>query len=125
MAKVFSISMGVSDTLYFPLDEVLYFEADGNYTILYVRHGDPILITSQLGVLAQDIAMQLGPDGYRLVRTGRGVIINVEYVREIDVAKQVLILDDYAGCRHILGPSQAALQALRETMLRLIKNNLI
>ena len=110
MAKVFSISMGVSDTLYFPLDEVLYFEADGNYTILYVRHGDPILITSQLGVL---------------VRTGRGVIINVEYVREIDVAKQVLILDDYAGCRHILGPSQAALQALRETMLRLIKNNLI
>ena len=125
MARIISISQGVSHTLYFPLDQILYFEADGNYTNLYTRTGDPVLVSSQLGVLGKAVSRQLEKDGYRLIRVGRSLIVNAAYVHEIDIAHQALVLTDYAGFSRVLHPSQESLGELAETLERLIAHNLI
>ena len=119
MSKQLYISRG-TETVYLPLDQILYFEADGNYTSVKTNDGRERVFTYQLGEIAKMIQRILGKDGFRLVRVGRSLIVNLEYVHVIDIAEQVLAISDCAGQYHELSASQEALKELAA-----MKNDLI
>lgn len=107
-------------TVYLPVNKVLYFEADGNYTTVYTVDGQSQVFTYQLGEVAKMIQQQLGKEGFRLARVGRGLIVNLEYVRVIDMSDNLLVLSDYRQNNYELAASREALKDLA-----LLKNKLI
>ena len=119
MSKQMFISRG-TETVYIPVERVLFFEADGNYTSIVTLDGRKRVFTYQLGEIVKMIQRQLGKEGYRLARVGRGLIVNIEYVHLIDVADKLLALSDCNGRYYELSASQDALKELV-----ILKNKLI
>ena len=68
---------------------------------------------------------QLGKEGFRLARVGRGLIVNIEYVRLIDVTDNKLVLSDYQGHNHEFIASREALKDLSLLKNRLITEGII
>ena len=124
MKKQLFISRGAL-TVYLPVDRLMYFEADGNYTTIYTIDGESYVFTYQLGEIVKMIQEQLGKEGFRLARVGRGLIVNIEYVRLIDVTDNKLVLSDYQGHNHELIASREALKDLSLLKNRLITEGII
>lgn len=119
MSKQIFISRG-TETVYIPVERVFYFEADGNYTTVVTLDGRKRIFTYQLGEIVKMIQRQLGKEGFRLARVGRGLIVNVEYVHVVDEAERLLALSDCKGQYYELTASQ---EALKELVI--LKNKLI
>lgn len=70
-------------------DDVLYFEADGNYTNMVLRTGRVFKFTK----LIKDFASLLnGLDNNPFTRVGRSYLVNRNYIFQINVKKQHIIL---------------------------------
>jgi DNA-binding LytR/AlgR family response regulator len=67
------------------------------------------------------IAEQLGDNGGKFIRLGRGLIINIHFVYRIDIATQQLVLSDCYGCYHELSASREVLIKLKSYMETLMK----
>ena len=96
-----------------PLDKLVYISADGNYSDVYTLDGRPRMVSYQLGQLEDMIGDQLGEEGSRLIRLGRGYIINMEYVHLIDISKRRLVLSDCERFYQELEPSREVLVKLK------------
>ena len=106
--KFIIISKG-TELLRVPSDRLVYISADGNYSFVVTQDNKVAQVAFQLGQIEDMIAAQLGDDGNHLLRLGRGLIINQNFVYSIDVAKQKLILSDCHGCYHELTASREVL----------------
>ena len=124
MQKQLIISRG-AETQYLPVNKVLYFEADGNYSHAHTLDGQDILLTYQLGAVANMIQEQLGKQGFRLMRVGRSKIVNIEYVSRIDTADNLLVLSNYNGVTVELTVSETALKEFSVLLNNLIKEGII
>lgn len=80
------------------------------------------IVSFQLGQLEDMIGDQLGDEGSNFIRLGRGLIINLDFVYWVDVAKQSLILSDCACCYHELGASREVLVKLKSYIDAIVKN---
>lgn len=96
-----------------PIENLLYVEADGNYSQIVTRDGRKRLVMLQLGQIEDCIANQIEEFEGEIIRLGRSYIINLNFIHIIDTAKQVLVLSDCAGCYHKLEPSKDSLVKLR------------
>ena len=105
MSKKIIISK-CTELLRVPADCLMYVSSDGNYSNVVTTDGKSRLVTYQLGQIEDAINEQLGDKGMSFLRLGRGLIINIEYIYLVDVAKQVLILSDFHGSFHELSASK-------------------
>ena len=112
MSKKIIISKG-SELLRVPADCLMYVSSDGNYSNVVTTDRKSRLVTYQLGQIEDAINEQLGDKGMTFLRLGRGLIINIEYVYLVDVAKHVLILSDFHGSFHELSASKEVLTKLK------------
>lgn len=112
MSQYIIISKG-TELLRFPIDLLVYIESDGNYSYVVTHDGRKALVTMQLGQLEDILNSQLGDNVNNIVRLGRGLIINTNYVHQIDIARQRLVLSDCDGCWHELSASRIALTQLK------------
>ena len=95
-------------------DRLVYIMSDGNYSHVVTLDGRKRMVSLQLGQIEDTIGDQLGDAAEgKFLRLGRSLIINVDYVYLIDVAKQQLVLSDCAGCYHELSASREVLQKLK------------
>ena len=126
MSRQLVISGGAY-TMYLLLDNVLYLEADHNYSYVLFRDKRRVQLPFQLGQIEKMIEKQLGKDHKLFPRVGRGLIVNARYVHIIDVSGQALILSDCADATfyYILHPSQQSLEELIERKNELIFNGLL
>lgn len=106
------ISKG-TELLRFPPERLVYISSEGNYSNIITLDNRKRLVAFQLGQLEDIIGEQLGDGGSNFLRLGRGLIINIEYVHFIDIAKQELILSDCTGCYHELSASREVLIKLK------------
>lgn len=106
------ISKG-TEFLRVPLDRLMYISSDGNYSNVVTLDGRSALVSMQLGQVEDLIAGQTGDEYGKFLRLGRSLIINIEYVHFIDVAKQSLVLSDCAGSWHQLSASREVLVKLK------------
>lgn len=106
------ISKG-TELLRLPPERLVYISSEGNYSNIITIDNRKRLVAFQLGQLEDIIGEQLGDGGSIFLRLGRGLIINIEYVHFIDIAKQELILSDCTGCYHELSASREVLIKLK------------
>lgn len=103
-----------TDLLRVSARQILYIQSDGNYCTLFQLGGDMRLITYQLGQIEKMIAAQLPIDtANHFVRIGRSLIVNLNYVYYINLAKQQLILCDNQQNKYTLTASRDALLSLK------------
>ncbi len=78
-----------------PSDTVVYIEADGNYSTLHLANGESSVVSMQLGQIVYLIMNTVEPGDERFVRIDRNLIINCDYVFDIQVNKQKLPLSHF------------------------------
>ena len=121
MSPVIVISKG-TELLRVPSDRLVYISADGYYSNIVTQDNHSKMVSFQLGQLEDLIGDQLGDAGNHFIRLGRGLIINLDFVYSIDIAKQQLILSDCLDCYHELSASREVLIKLKAYLDALIQN---
>jgi len=74
------------------LDQIIYFEADKNYTFMQLATGQKLAFTFSLQKMQKYLADSLGDDARKFVRIGKSHIINVTYIYNIDLSKRMVRL---------------------------------
>lgn len=83
------------DTFYrVELESIAYFKADRNYTLLYLTNGKELVFTFNLGTMLEYLVNTLKKDAGIFARIGKSVIINLNYVYQINLQNQTLQLYD-------------------------------
>ncbi|MBD5254569.1 MAG: LytTR family transcriptional regulator [Barnesiella sp.] len=96
------------------LDQIMFFEADRNYTLLHLANGQRLAFAMSLQRMHDYLVGSLGDDSRMFVRVGKSNIINLTYVFNIDLARRVLRLSAPASPKiHSLKVSHDALRKLR------------
>lgn len=99
-----------------PSDAVVYIEADGNYSTLHLANGESSVVSMQLGQIVYLILNTVEPGDERFVRIDRRLIINCDYVFDIQIQKQKLTLSDCRTFKYHLKPSQDKLKQLKKQL---------
>ncbi len=96
------------------LAQIVYFEADKNYTMQFLNNGQKLVFTISLQRMQEYLAEKLSEDARTFARIGKSYIVNLNYVYRIDIAKQSLkLMTRDGGLIFNLTPSKEALKNLR------------
>lgn len=99
------------------ISKVVYFEADGNYTDIVMVNKLRASVCMNLGEMEKALAAQIGDEAKRFMRIGKRFIINMQYVYDINVLKQQMILSDYDHFAFQVNISKDALKKMKDLML--------
>ena len=99
------------------VSKVVYFESDGNYTDIVMVNKLRATVCMNLGEMEEALAAQLGEDTKQFMRIGRRFIINMNYIYQINVLKQQLILSDYDHFAFQVNISKEALKKMKDLIL--------
>ncbi len=69
-------------------DDVLYLEAEGNYSVIKLRGNKSEIVTMQLGKISEEMLSD------RFFRISRSHIINLNYLKKINSVRKVCLLQD-------------------------------
>lgn len=86
------------------LDQIVFFEADKNYTYMQLSSGQKLAFTFSLQKMKEYLGSCLGDDARTFARIGKSHIVNLSYVYNIDLSKRVL---------RLLTPSTASVYNLK------------
>ena len=103
-----------------PLHEVVYFEAEGNWTLIYFANGIQSQVLASLSaievLIGESIKRQNNQPHLQFIRIGRRCIINMDKLHHIDLQKHKLELTDFRfEITHELSISKEALRKLKDT----------
>ncbi len=99
------------------ISKIVYFEADGNYTNIMTVNKLKASVCMNLGEMERNHAEQLGENATIFMRIGKRFIINMNYIYQIHVLKQHLILSDYDHFAFQITISKEALKKVKELVL--------
>lgn len=99
------------------VDKIVYFEGDGNYTNIVTANKLKTVIGMNLSQMEKTLAERLGERATMFMRIGKRFIINMNYVFQVNVAKQKLVLSDQQGFAFQLPVSKEALKKIKELVL--------
>ena len=100
------------------IEKIVYFEGDGNYTYIVTANKQKVCVTLNLAHTEEALASQLGDNAKQFMRIGKRFIINMNYIFQVDIQKQILMLSD---CEHFLFQmpvSKEALKTVKELVIR-------
>lgn len=100
------------------IQKIVCFEGDGNYTYIILANKQKICLTLNLSHTEDALAVQLGDKAKRFMRIGKRFIVNMNYIHQVDIQKQTLMLSD---CEHFLlqlSVSKEALKAVKELVIQ-------
>lgn len=99
------------------VENIVYFEANGNYTIVMSVNKLKACVGLNLTKTEEALNRQLGEQAQRFMRVGKRFIVNLNFVYSINVAKQHLILSDMSNFAFLLPISKDALRMMKELMI--------
>lgn len=100
------------------IEKIVYFEGDGNYTHIVTANKHKVCVTLNLANTEKAMATQLGNKAKHFMRIGKRFIVNMNYIYQVDIQKQILMLSD---CDHFLFQipvSKEALKAVKELVMQ-------
>ena len=100
------------------IQKIVYFEGDGNYTYIVTANKQKVCLTINLAHTEDALASQLGDNAKQFMRIGKRFIVNMNYIYQVDILKQVLMLSD---CEHFLFQlpvSKEALKAVKDLVIQ-------
>lgn len=101
------------------VQKIVYFEGDGNYTYIVSANQQKVCITMNLAHTEESLATQLGKRAKMFMRVGKRFIVNMNYVYQVDIQKQSLVLSDYERFLCQLPVSKEALKTVRELIMQI------
>ena len=96
------------------ISNVVYFEADGNFTNIVTRNESTRSVYVNLGRMDSLLKNAALKSAKYFVRIGRYFIVNVRYVHLVDILKKELVLSDNVHFTFKLNCSKEALKQFRE-----------
>lgn len=99
------------------ISKIVYFEADGNYTYIYLSNKMKGTVCMNLHNMQQTLSESLKESASIFARVGKSHIINLNYVYNIAILKQKLTLSDGENFSYTLSISKDALKKLRELFI--------
>ena len=100
------------------VSRIVYFEADGNYTNIYLCNKLKGTVCMNLARMQEALTAQLKEKATRFARVGKSYIINLNYVYSIQMLKQRLVLSDQSSFAFQISVSKEALKSLRDLFLK-------
>ena len=98
------------------LDKIVYFEAEGNYTRIFIANGLTGMVLMGLGKIEELLATRFKEERGRFVRIGKRFVVNLAYIFRINVLKQELTLSDQKSFASTVSISRDALKKLKDLM---------
>ena len=100
------------------VQKIVYFEGDGNYTYIATANKQKVCVTLNLAHTEEALAAQLGGNAKQFMRIGKRFIVNMNYIYQIDIQKQTLLLSDYEHFMFQIPVSKEALKTVKELVIR-------
>ena len=100
------------------VQKIVYFEGDGNYTYIVTANKHKLCITLNLAHTEGALAAQLGENARQFMRIGKRFIINMNYIYQIDIQKQTLMLSDCERFLFQMPVSKEALKAVKDLVIK-------
>ncbi|MCC8135002.1 MAG: LytTR family transcriptional regulator [Tannerellaceae bacterium] len=97
------------------IDQILYFEADRNYTKLFLLNGIQFTFAINIGKIEEILEKQVVGSSKILMRVGKSHIINKNHILQINLPKQKLLLLTAEGKPRELIISKDPLKALKDS----------
>lgn len=98
------------------IGQILYFEADRNYTKLLLSSGIQFTFAINIGKIEEILSKQVKGCDKILMRVGKSHIINKEHILQINLPKQRLLLLTEEGKPKELIISKDPLKILKDTL---------
>jgi DNA-binding LytR/AlgR family response regulator len=98
------------------LHDILYFEADRNYTKLLLSEGLQFTFAINIGKIEEMFQTQYLDSQSILIRVGKSFIVNKNYILQINLPKQKLLLLTPGGKPRELIVSKEPLKALKDML---------
>ena len=105
-----------------PINSIVYFESDGNYTNVVTINKLRSTIGMTLGDMEKALASQLGPVSTIFIRIGKRYIVNRNFIYKFNIQKQMLVLSDLMHFAFQLSISKEALKNMKQLLME-SKNN--
>jgi len=99
------------------VQKIVYFEGDGNYTYIVTANKQKVCVTLNLLHTENALASQLGEQAKRFMRIGKRYIVNMNFIYQIDILKQTMMLSDCEYFLFQLRISKEALKVAKELMI--------
>lgn len=96
------------------ISKIVYFESDGNYTNIVLSNKVKATVCMNLARMQEILHERLRESVGIFARVGKRHIINLNYVYQIAIVRQKLVLGDGEHFEYQLGISKEALKGLRE-----------
>lgn len=103
-------------------DQILYFEADRNYTNLFLIYGIQFTFAINIGKIEELLTEQIPESSKILIRLGKSHIINKSHILHINLPRQKLLMLTSEGKPRELIVSKEPLRVLKEEMENKIHN---
>lgn len=104
--------------------QILYFEADRNYTKLLLSNGIQFTFAINIGKIEELLEKQVSGSNDMLVRVGKSHIINKTHILQINLPKQKLLLLTQEGKPRELIISKDPLKQLKESLEKEVEKGL-
>lgn len=98
--------------------KIVYFEGDGNYTYIITVNKLKVCLTLNLSHTEDALAAQIGENAKQFMRIGKRFIVNMNYIYQVDIQKQVLMLSDYEHFLFQLPVSKEALKVVKDLVIQ-------
>ncbi|MDR2969347.1 MAG: LytTR family transcriptional regulator [Tannerellaceae bacterium] len=105
------------------IGQILYFEADRNYTKLLLSAGIQFTFAINIGKIEEMLERQIAGCNTILMRVGKSHIINKNHILQINIPKQRLLLLSGEGKPRDLIISKEPLKALKDSLEKEIGKN--
>lgn len=106
------------------IGQILYFEADRNYTKLLLSNGIQFTFAINIGKIEELLEKQVSGSNDMLVRVGKSHIINKTHILQINLPKQKLLLLTQEGKPRELIISKDPLKQLKESLEKEVEKEL-
>ncbi len=106
------------------IGQILYFEADRNYTKLLLSNGIQFTFAINIGKIEELLEKQVSGSNDMLVRVGKSHIINKTHILQINLPKQKLLLLTQEGKPRELVISKDPLKRLKEALEKEVEKGL-
>lgn len=100
------------------IDKIVYFEGDGNYTYVVTANKQKICLTLNLSHTEEALASQLGEVAKQFMRIGKRFIVNMNYIYQVDIQKQILVLSDCERFLFQMPVSKEALKTVKDLVIQ-------
>lgn len=99
------------------ISKIVYFEADGNYTHIYLSDRMKGTLCMNLASMQATLSENLKESATIFAIVGKSHIINLSYVYNIAILRQKLTLSDSENFSYTISVSKDALKKLRDLFI--------